>query len=195
MASVRVSIGAEQFLTGIQFDAPFPPKYFINAIVININDRTHMAAPRSGSLTLNDMFPAQGHVRVPSLQLHWAIGPLCGNKHGLTFDVTSEDEIPKRVAGTLIALRIGPGPLAGRFSGPRIDSLQTTIFQTERMVRVDVVNEPYFLHAVVVEVKWEDRAKPDAWNHPRPEITLPEKLALLCKKRELVSLGKKNIST
>ena len=191
MTPIGVSIRTEELLARVQLDATLSPEHLIDVVVVDIHNGTHVAAARSRRLAFDLVFPAQFQVAVASLYRHRPVGALGGNQHGFTFNVASENEVPEGMAQALVAFRPGPGPLPGCLTCPGVDSLESQIVDAQGVVGVEVINEPYLIHTVTVEVERKDRREPDAGNDAPAEIAPPENLSLFIEKREFQrALGK-----
>jgi hypothetical protein len=89
------------------------------------------------------------------------------------------------VAHTLICYGPRPGPPAGCFVRQGVDSFEAPIIDTQRVVGVNVVDEPDLIDTVAVQIERVDRGEPDARHDARTEIAPPENLSIHREQREL----------
>ena len=95
------------------FDTAFAPEDFINSIMIYICNRAHMASTRARILFFNAQFPAPGHIRIPSLNIHRTISSLSSNKYRGIFHISAKNEIPESMAEILTPSGCRPRPVTG----------------------------------------------------------------------------------
>lgn len=170
---IAAPVCAEAFPSGVQPDATLAPEDLVDAVVVDVDDRTHVTATSTRCFTFDFMFPAWGHVGVPGLDRHRPVGALCGDEYGLALNVSTQNEIAEGMARALIAIDGRPGPLADGFACVSIEAFQAAPFQAQGMFVVGIVDEPDFVCAIAVQIEREERGEPDSRNHSGAEPLLP----------------------
>jgi len=94
VSSVDVAIGAEEFSPGAQLDAALAPQDFVDTFVVDVENRHGgMRAARARIVLADANVPTLGHVGLPALQEHRAVGALTGHEDRIALRVTPEDEV------------------------------------------------------------------------------------------------------
>lgn len=118
-------------------------------------------------------FPTRTHIRIPSLQIHVAIGTLCRNQYRLAINHTSGYEVTVLCGHRLLRVSVHPRILPDGFSCAAVNTFQAAVLQTKLMLHIQIVDEPDFIRTIPIQIKRENRAKPDPRNNGRTKVSFP----------------------
>src|SRR5690606_13790146 len=181
MAFPGILIRAKNLGSFIQFDAALPPKQFIHTITVDIHNRGYMASGCTLGIFRNPMVPARTHILVPSLDGHFTISSLGGEKYRFPSYETSHHKMTVGMGQALRARRCRPWPLPLCLPGIWVQFGKNVFSVIERMIRILIVYNPYFILPILIQVKSKNRAEPNSRNHSWPQILFPQLLTIFIK--------------
>src|SRR5690606_28419558 len=95
--------------------------------------------------------------------------------------ITTHNKMPVGMGHALRACGCWPRPLAFCFAGTWIQLGENVPSIIKRVIRILVIDDPYFILPILVQVKSKNRTEPYSRNQPWPQVLFPKLRSMFIK--------------